>query len=36
MQCDLLESIKIRFDKQRIKIPFLYKTIVYKNKEEEL
>ncbi len=31
MQCDLLESIKKRFDAEGIEIPFPYRTIVYKN-----
>ncbi len=30
MGCDLLESIKKRFDKEGIEIPFPYRTIVYK------
>ena len=31
MSCDLYESIKLRFDKEGIEIPFPYRTIVYKN-----
>ncbi|MCO6500530.1 MAG: mechanosensitive ion channel family protein [Vicingus serpentipes] len=31
MGCDLRESIKNRFDKENIEIPFPYRTIVYKN-----
>lgn len=31
MGCDLLESIKKRFDKEGIEIPFPYRTIVYKD-----
>lgn len=31
MACDLNESIKLRFDKEGIEIPFPYRTIVYKN-----
>ena len=30
MSCDLNESIKLRFDKEEIEIPFPYRTIVYK------
>jgi small-conductance mechanosensitive channel len=36
MECDLLESIKKRFDKEGIEIPFPHRTLVYKepkNKE---
>ena len=32
--CDLNKSIKERFDKEGIEIPFPYRTIVYKNKPE--
>lgn len=32
MGCDLYKSIKERFDKESIEIPFPYRTIVYKNK----
>ena len=32
LRCDLLESIKKRFDKEGIEIPFPHRTIVYKNK----
>ncbi|MFK7924910.1 MAG: mechanosensitive ion channel family protein [Bacteroidia bacterium] len=31
MQCDLLESIKKRFDREGIEIPFPYRTVVFKN-----
>lgn len=34
IRCDLLESIKKRFDKEGIEIPFPHRTIVYKNKPE--
>ncbi|MFV1885101.1 MAG: mechanosensitive ion channel family protein [Balneola sp.] len=34
MGCDLLESIKKRFDKEGIEIPFPYRTIVYKKPAE--
>lgn len=30
MQCDLLESIKKRFDKEGVEIPFPHRTLVYK------
>ena len=33
MSCDLYESIKERFDKEKIEIPFPHRTIVYKNKK---
>ena len=32
---DLNESIKKRFDKEGIEIPFPYRTLVYKEKKEE-
>lgn len=32
MHCDLLESIKERFDQEGIEIPFPYRTLVFKNK----
>jgi small-conductance mechanosensitive channel len=32
MHCDLLESIKERFDAEGIEIPFPYRTLVFKNK----
>ena len=32
MGCDLNKSIKQRFDKEGIEIPFPYRTIVYKQK----
>lgn len=31
LKCDLLKSVKERFDKEGIEIPFPYRTIVYKN-----
>lgn len=31
MHCDLLESIKKRFDQEGIEIPFPYRTLVFKN-----
>ncbi len=34
MKCDLNKSIKERFDKEGIEIPFPYRTIVYKEKKE--
>lgn len=34
--CDLLESIKKRFDKEGVEIPFPYRTIVYKKDLEDL
>ncbi|MEQ3656335.1 MAG: mechanosensitive ion channel family protein [Dokdonia sp.] len=34
MGCDLLESIKNRFDSEGIEIPFPHRTLVYKNKSE--
>ena len=35
IMCDLLKSIKERFDKEGIEIPFPYRTIVYKKDMEE-
>lgn len=35
MNCDLNKSIKERFDKEGIEIPFPYRTIVYKNPPEQ-
>lgn len=35
MKCDLLESIKKRFDKEGIEIPFPYRTLVFKENKEE-
>ncbi len=35
MKCDLLKSIKERFDKEGIEIPFPYRTIVYKKDLEK-
>lgn len=34
MKCDLLESIKKRFDKEGVEIPFPYRTLVFKNAAE--
>ena len=31
MKCDLLKSIKVRFDQEGIEIPFPHRTLVYKN-----
>ena len=31
LKCDLLKSVKKRFDEEGIEIPFPYRTIVYKN-----
>lgn len=36
MGCDLIESIKKRFDKEGIEIPFPYRTLVYKNPKQDL
>lgn len=36
MHCDLLESIKARFDAEGIEIPFPYRTLVFKNLANEL
>lgn len=33
IQCDVFESVKKRFDKEGIEIPFPYRTIVFKNKQ---
>jgi len=30
LKCDLLKSVKQRFDRESIEIPFPYRTIVYK------
>ncbi len=35
LNCDLLESIKKRFDAEGIEIPFPYRTLVFKNSPEE-
>lgn len=32
MECDLIESVKLRFDEEGIEIPFPHRTLVYKNK----
>jgi len=34
LSCDVLESIKRRFDAEGIEIPFPHRTVVFKNKEE--
>jgi len=34
LQCDLLKSVKERFDKEGIEIPFPYRTIVFKKDEK--
>lgn len=34
MKCDLLESIKKRFENEGIEIPFPYRTVVFKDKQE--
>ncbi len=36
LMCDLLKSVKERFDKEGIEIPFPYRTIVYKNEARDL
>lgn len=35
IHCDLLKSVKERFDNEGIEIPFLYRTIVYKKEIEK-
>ncbi|WP_319371868.1 mechanosensitive ion channel family protein [uncultured Ilyobacter sp.] len=35
MKCDLNKSIKQRFDREGIEIPFPYRTIVFKNSEDQ-
>lgn len=35
LKCDLLKSVKQRFDKEGIEIPFPYRTIVYKKDRED-
>lgn len=35
LQCDIFESVKKRFDKEGIEIPFPYRTIVFKNQKEK-
>jgi small conductance mechanosensitive channel len=34
MECELLESIKKRFDAEGIEIPFPYRSLVFKNQPE--
>ncbi|MDB4584433.1 mechanosensitive ion channel family protein [Draconibacterium sp.] len=34
LQCDVFESVKKRFDKEGIEIPFPYRTIVFKDKKD--
>jgi small-conductance mechanosensitive channel len=36
MSCDLFETIKKRYDREGIEIPFPYRTITYKNSSENL
>ena len=33
LQCDIFESVKKRFDKEGVEIPFPYRTIVFKDKQ---
>ncbi len=35
LNCDLLESIKLRFDREGIEIPFPHRTIIHKNRRDE-
>jgi small-conductance mechanosensitive channel len=35
LHCDVLESVKKRFDKEGVEIPFPYRTIVFKNDKKE-
>ncbi|WP_237267406.1 mechanosensitive ion channel family protein [Tenacibaculum todarodis] len=35
LKCDVYESIKNRFDKEGIEIPFPHRTLVFKNKNEQ-
>jgi len=35
LKCDLLKSIKERFDHEGIEIPFPYRTIVFKNHQDQ-
>ena len=35
LKCDLYESVKKRFDKEGVEIPFPYRTVVFKNKNEK-
>jgi small-conductance mechanosensitive channel len=35
LQCDVLKSVKERFDKEGVEIPFPYRTIVYKKDLDE-
>ncbi|WP_319479516.1 mechanosensitive ion channel family protein [uncultured Draconibacterium sp.] len=36
LQCDVFDSVKKRFDKEGIEIPFPYRTLVFKNKPEKI
>ncbi|MDT0294590.1 mechanosensitive ion channel family protein [Mesonia ostreae] len=36
MRCDLLEAVKKRFDKEGIDLAYPHRTLIFKNKEEEI
>ncbi len=36
LQCDIMESVKKRFDKEGIEIPFPYRTLIFKEKEQSV